>query len=77
MFDHPQVQAEGIVTTFTHPVVGHYRGLTRPITFSRTLGPEPFAAPTLGPDDAAVMIDREPAVSSASAASSVPAPRWP
>jgi crotonobetainyl-CoA:carnitine CoA-transferase CaiB-like acyl-CoA transferase len=52
MFDFPQVQAEDMVTTFDHPVVGHYRGLTRTIKFGRTPGPEPFAAPTLGQHDA-------------------------
>jgi len=52
MFDHPQVAAEQMVTTLQHPVVGSYRGLTRPITFSRTPGPEPFSAPTLGQDNA-------------------------
>ncbi|MEP7044463.1 MAG: CoA transferase [Dokdonella sp.] len=54
MFDHPQVAAEEMVATVRHPVVGSYRGLTRPITFSRTPGPEPFAAPTLGQDNAAL-----------------------
>ena len=48
MFDHPQVQAEGLVTNLPHPVVGSYRGVTQPIHFSRTPGPAPFAAPTLG-----------------------------
>ena len=48
MFDHPQVQAEQMITDFTHPVAGRYRGFTRPIKFGRTPGPQPFAAPTLG-----------------------------
>lgn len=48
MFDHPQVLAEEMVTTLQHPVVGNYRGLTKPIKFGRTPGPAPFAAPTLG-----------------------------
>ncbi len=48
MFDHPQVQAEDMITDFTHPVAGRYRGFTRPIKFGRTPGPQPFAAPTLG-----------------------------
>jgi formyl-CoA transferase len=48
MFDHPQVAAEEMIATVTHPVVGSYRGLTRPVTFSRTPGPEPFGAPVLG-----------------------------
>ncbi|MBB1631641.1 CaiB/BaiF CoA-transferase family protein [Cupriavidus sp. UME77] len=47
MFDFPQVQAEGMVTTFEHPTVGRYRGFSRAIKFGRTPGPEPFAAPVL------------------------------
>jgi len=42
MFDHPQVVAEGLVSTFDHPSVGRYRGL------SGSPESEPFAAPTLG-----------------------------
>jgi len=61
MFDHPQVAAEQMVTTVRHPVVGSYRGLTRPITFSRTPGPDPFAAPTLGQDNA-VLVDPDEAL---------------
>ena len=49
MFDHPQVLAEGIVGDIQHPVIGRYRGVTRPITFGRTPGPDPFAAPVLNP----------------------------
>ena len=48
MFDHPQVLAEEMVTTLTHPVVGTYRGFTKPIKFSGTPGPAPFAAPAIG-----------------------------
>jgi crotonobetainyl-CoA:carnitine CoA-transferase CaiB-like acyl-CoA transferase len=48
MFDHPQVAAEGMIATFEHPVVGKYRGVTHPVKFGRTPGPEPFAAPVLG-----------------------------
>jgi crotonobetainyl-CoA:carnitine CoA-transferase CaiB-like acyl-CoA transferase len=47
MFDFPQVQAEDMVTTFEHPVVGTYRGFTRGWAFGRTPGPEPHAAPAL------------------------------
>jgi crotonobetainyl-CoA:carnitine CoA-transferase CaiB-like acyl-CoA transferase len=54
MFEHPQVLAEGLVTTLQHPVVGSYRGVAHPIRFGRTPGPEPFAAPTLGQDDEAL-----------------------
>jgi formyl-CoA transferase len=48
MFDHPQVLAQGLVTTVEHPKTGSYRGLRKPLKFSATPGPEPFAAPTLG-----------------------------
>jgi crotonobetainyl-CoA:carnitine CoA-transferase CaiB-like acyl-CoA transferase len=48
MFDHPQVQAEGLVAGFEHPVVGRYRGIAHPIQFGRTPGPVPVAAPVLG-----------------------------
>ena len=48
MFDHPQVEAGGMMADFEHPVAGRYRGFTRPVHFGRTPGPEPFAAPTLG-----------------------------
>lgn len=48
VFDNPQVLAEGMVTTTAHPLVGRYRGLARSITFGRTRGPDPFAAPTFG-----------------------------
>jgi len=47
MFDHPQVLAEDIVASIEHPVLGRYRGVTRPIKFGRTPGPDPFAAPGL------------------------------
>jgi crotonobetainyl-CoA:carnitine CoA-transferase CaiB-like acyl-CoA transferase len=48
MFDHPQVLAEEMVTNLEHPSVGRYKGLTKAIKFSKTPGPSPFAAPTLG-----------------------------
>jgi crotonobetainyl-CoA:carnitine CoA-transferase CaiB-like acyl-CoA transferase len=48
MFDHPQVAAEEMITTFDHSVIGRYRGFTGPIKFGRTPGPLPFAAPALG-----------------------------
>lgn len=55
MFDEPQVLAEDLVTTFTHPTLGSYRGFTRSIKFGRTPGPQPFAAPTLGQHSAQVL----------------------
>jgi len=54
MFDHPQVQAEQMVTSLPHPLLGSYRGITRPIVFGRTPGPEPFAAPVFDQDTAAI-----------------------
>jgi len=59
MFDHEQVQAEELIARVAHPVVGSYRGLTRPVTFSRTPGPAPFAAPTLGQHNALIEGDIE------------------
>jgi hypothetical protein len=34
-----------MVGDIEHPVIGRYRGITRPIKFGRTPGPDPFAAP--------------------------------
>jgi formyl-CoA transferase len=51
MFEHPQVRAETMVSSIAHPVLGHYRGVTRAIKFARTPGPDPFAAPMLGQHD--------------------------
>ena len=54
MFDFPQVLAQDMVADVEHPVLGSYRGFTRALTFSRTTGPDPFAAPVLGQHDVAV-----------------------
>lgn len=54
MFDHPQVRAEGLIERFDHPTLGSYRGFVGPIDYSRTPGPLPFAAPTLGQHTAAL-----------------------
>ena len=48
MFDHPQVLAERMIARIPHPTLGSYEGVTRPIKFARTPGPDPFAAPLLG-----------------------------
>ncbi len=55
MFDHPQVLAEGLVTEFEHPNIGRYRGLAKPLKFSGTSDPEPYAAPALGQHTAEVL----------------------
>ncbi len=59
MFDHPQVAAERMVASIEHPTLGSYRGVSRPIKFGRTPGPEPFAAPTLGQHSDAVIAATE------------------
>jgi crotonobetainyl-CoA:carnitine CoA-transferase CaiB-like acyl-CoA transferase len=48
MFDDPQVLAGEMIATFSRPVVGSYRSLAKAIKFSRTPGPDAFAAPTFG-----------------------------
>ncbi|MHA6723965.1 CaiB/BaiF CoA transferase family protein [Sphingomonas sp. RS2018] len=50
MFDDPQVAAENLMAEIAHPTLRSYRGVTRSIGFSRTPGPEPFAAPLLNED---------------------------
>lgn len=57
MFDHPQVAAEGLVAKILHPTLGSYLGVTRPIKYSRTPGPEPFAAPILDEDCLELRVD--------------------
>jgi formyl-CoA transferase len=49
MFDHPQVQAEGLVQDFSHPLVGRYRGLSRAYLFGTAARALPQrAAPAFG-----------------------------
>jgi formyl-CoA transferase len=50
MFEHPQVVAEELMAVIPHAGLGSYRGVTRSIKFSRTTGPDPFAAPLLDED---------------------------
>lgn len=57
MFDFPQVQAEDMVRTFTHPVVGSYRGFAQAIKFGRTLPGTPRAAPAFGEHSEAVLAE--------------------
>lgn len=59
MFDHPQVQSQGMIATYQHPIVGSYRGFKRGIRFERTPGPEPFAAPTLGQHSALIKAEAQ------------------
>jgi crotonobetainyl-CoA:carnitine CoA-transferase CaiB-like acyl-CoA transferase len=47
MFDHPQVQAEGLVEEFVHPKA-RYRGFAHPVKIGAAAPPKPFAAPDLG-----------------------------
>ncbi len=46
MFDHPQVEAEGILASFEHPRLGRYRALARPVDIGA--GPPPLRAPAFG-----------------------------
>jgi len=48
VFKEEQVFAEEMITTFNHPLVGKYHGMTRSIKYGRTPGREPFAAPVFG-----------------------------
>jgi crotonobetainyl-CoA:carnitine CoA-transferase CaiB-like acyl-CoA transferase len=57
MFDHPQVLAEGLVTTLDHPAVGRYRTMAKPIKLSDTPGPEPTAAPAFGQHSDEILAD--------------------
>ena len=41
-----------LVADIPHPTLGSYQGVTRPIRYSRTPGPDPFAAPVLKTDGA-------------------------
>jgi crotonobetainyl-CoA:carnitine CoA-transferase CaiB-like acyl-CoA transferase len=55
MFDHPQVVAEGLVTTMEHPAVGPYLGMTQPVKLTASPCPPSFAAPALGQHTAQVL----------------------
>lgn len=57
LFQNPQVIAEDVVADFEHPLVGKYRGLSRAIKFSRTPGPDSFAAPTMGQHSESILED--------------------
>ena len=46
MFEHPQVQAEGLMADFAHPKA-RYRGFAHPVKIGHAAPPTPFAAPGL------------------------------
>ncbi|WP_251864558.1 CoA transferase [Achromobacter sp. Marseille-Q4962] len=48
MFDFPQVEAEGMMATYAHPVVGSYRGFAQAIKHERGRAGAPRAAPAFG-----------------------------
>lgn len=48
VFDHPQVLAEELIATATHPTLGSYRGIRSPIKFSGSPCPAPQSAPVPG-----------------------------
>lgn len=52
MFDHPQVQAEGMIQSYEHPLVGRYRGLSSAFSFGMPPGDEP-GVPAAPPPNAA------------------------
>ena len=54
MFDHPQVQAQGLIATYAHPVLGRYRGFTGAVAFARTPVLGGRASPALGEHDGEV-----------------------
>lgn len=60
MFAHPQVVAEELMTMISHPTLGSYQGITRPIKYSRTPGPDPFAAPMIDEDGDDLKTGRPP-----------------
>ncbi|KRC85604.1 E-cinnamoyl-CoA:R-phenyllactate CoA transferase [compost metagenome] len=57
MFDFPQVQAEDMISTFAHPVVGSYRGFAQAIKFGRSQPAVPRAAPAFGEHSAQVLAE--------------------
>jgi formyl-CoA transferase len=48
MFDHPQVQAEGMVQEAEHPLAGRYRGFAQPVHFDATPCVPLRPSPTFG-----------------------------
>jgi crotonobetainyl-CoA:carnitine CoA-transferase CaiB-like acyl-CoA transferase len=48
LFDDPQAIAEEMIAVVPHPSLGEYRTVAKPATFSRTPGPPPRHAPSLG-----------------------------
>ncbi|MNL54490.1 Formyl-CoA:oxalate CoA-transferase [compost metagenome] len=57
MFDFPQVQAEDMISTFAHPVIGSYRGFAQAIKFGRSQPATPRAAPAFGEHSAEVLAE--------------------
>ena len=48
LFDHPQVEAEGLIETYEHPRAGRFRGFREPVRFGDGPAPSVRAAPTFG-----------------------------
>lgn len=55
MFDHPQVQSEGLVTSFPHPDLGRYRGIASAFADGAGGAPQAMAAPKLGQHSAEIL----------------------
>lgn len=56
MFDHPQVQAEGLVEELAHRRM-LYRGFAHPVKIGDEAPPKPFAAPDLGVHAAEILAE--------------------
>ncbi|HEY0754754.1 MAG TPA: CoA transferase [Ktedonobacteraceae bacterium] len=54
-FEHPQVQARGLLHAVDHPTVGSLSMVGLPITFSHTETAQPTAPPLLGADTSAIL----------------------
>jgi crotonobetainyl-CoA:carnitine CoA-transferase CaiB-like acyl-CoA transferase len=57
VFEHPQVQAEGLVTRMAHPTLGSYLGVHSPASFSETPTRQPRAAPLWGEHTSGVLLE--------------------
>jgi formyl-CoA transferase len=58
MFDHPQVAAQGLVSTHDHPTLGRYRAMGNPVTINGRAGRVPDRrAPMLGEHTQQVLAD--------------------